>query len=428
MLSRLESKISRLFTVPLLRDKYSSAGFADVARGSINCRIVDAVVDSGASLNVMSSSFAHDLGLALTPVTTTITLPSGRTIEGIGTVRIPWQFDKEDTIHNIVCTVLSSCASELILGSGFLTSTKTLTVFKHRVRKVRRPSSSSSSWLTRATFSVNLIGVNQQRISGFFNGQTVTAVPDSGSDAMFVSASYTKRHGLSISTDKANSRRQVEFVDGSHAFTTGIVQGAQWQFRRGEEAVECNFFVLENLPVDIILSNSFLDEFDVFSRYEDRLVSKPDVSPEIFGISLIGKYSEELRCLESEHHQDLKSTNPFSPEMIVKESARRSEIRDKIKGLPDGEQDAAGRNEDERQRQWQERWDKYRQAGLVITPLKYAGSSLSIDIDDSPSLEQITMKNGRRWRSLVRVFTMGKKAQRNMITGRTSSSGSSESV
>lgn len=57
----------------------------------------------------------------------------------------------------------------------------------------------------------------------------------------------------------------------------------------------------------------------------------------------------------------MASPDPFSPEMVAKESARRSEIREKIKSLPRVEQDVAVRDEKERQQQWQELWEAHRQ-------------------------------------------------------------------
>ncbi|KAI8632378.1 hypothetical protein F5Y19DRAFT_362346 [Xylariaceae sp. FL1651] len=372
------------------KTNYSVGGFMTVAKGSINSKTLDATIDSGASLNTISSTLVEELELPLTSTDRKeITVGSGRTMPSFGSVEVTWLFDKEQESHTITCAVIRNQDCQLMLGGPFLKLTQALGRFKHRVRQIIRP-----GWLKLANcLSLNLLGDGQERLFGYFNDEPVLAVPDSASDAMFVSESYAKCRNLSVRRGPS-SRREVEFYDGSRSFTTGIVKDAQWQFRASGPPIKCDFYVLEYLPVDIILSNSFVHSFDVFSRYEDCLI---DVSlcheSEIFGISLIGKYDEELRNLENEYQQDLASEDPFSPEMVKKESARRSEIREKINNLPQEKQASATRDEHERQRQWQEHWERHRQTtnlGLA------SGSARTAQSQPTPALVPITVLDNQQ--------------------------------
>ncbi|KAI1633640.1 hypothetical protein F4809DRAFT_622281 [Biscogniauxia mediterranea] len=62
--------------------------------------------------------------------------------------------------------------------------------------------------------SPNLVGGQQELVSGYVNGQKCLAIPDTGSDIMVLSRRYARRQGLKIYNNR-NHRSKVQFVDGS---------------------------------------------------------------------------------------------------------------------------------------------------------------------------------------------------------------------
>ena len=155
-------------------------------------------------------------------------------------------------------------------------------------------------------------------MKGFLNGQSTKAVPDSGSECCLMSADYAQKHGIVV--DKSPSQRYIlQFIDSSEAVTSGLAANVRWSFSEQGPPLFCDFLILEGLPVDILLSNDFIDRFDVFSEYEhlistDMLGIEDDL-PSVFGVILLGKFSEELSNLEQEYYKDCKWTQLTTPEI-----------------------------------------------------------------------------------------------------------------
>lgn len=91
--------------------------------------------------------------------------------------------------------------------------------------------------------------------------------------------------------------------------TNGIAQ-AEWQFAYGESPIRCDFHVIKGLPVDAILNNTMLDEYDVFRQYEERIGSSESlqatVSLGIYGISLVEVCEQKIRSLSDSYLDDSK--------------------------------------------------------------------------------------------------------------------------
>ncbi|KAF5496077.1 hypothetical protein CGCF413_v009008 [Colletotrichum fructicola] len=297
-------------------------GLTFEVNGSLNGMAVMAVPDTGSCFNIISEDKATSLGLKPIPGTHgQMSLPNGKKAISPGQVRLAFNFDGEEESHDLLCSILPSATRDLVLGSVFLKATKTMTRYTHRLRRIL---------CSLAQPSLNLVGADQDLLGGYINGRECLAVPDTGSDVMAISLKYAHRMGLEIHR-KDRHRTQVEFLDGSRVRTKGIAQ-AKWQFAYGEPPVSCDFHVIKGLPVDAILNNTFLDEYDVFRRYEERIGASESLqstaSLGIYGISLVEVCEQKIRSLSDSYSDDINSDTPFTPEKVERERARRDEIPD----------------------------------------------------------------------------------------------------
>ncbi|KAL4866927.1 hypothetical protein BDV12DRAFT_198654 [Aspergillus spectabilis] len=126
---------------------------------------------------------------------------------------------------------------------------------------------------------------------------------------MAISRSYAKRLKLKIDTI-AGRELEVEYADGSTGWTSGIVRNASWRIDTKE--VQCDFHVLDDLCVDLVLSNDYLFNCGIFSEcqnyfFDSNLVYDYEID-KLCNIRLIGRHGEEFGNLEDEYLQDLAST------------------------------------------------------------------------------------------------------------------------
>ncbi|KAJ2902686.1 hypothetical protein MKZ38_000271 [Zalerion maritima] len=176
---------------------------------------------------------------------------------------------QKDSLFRIECNILANWVQNLFLGSWFLRHTKTLGRFTLRFKTL------PSNILRRGPLSLNFVGIGQECLSGWFNDDAVLAVPNYGSSAMFIS-----------------SKRTVEFADGSRGQTIGVMKNVEWRFRDDELLVKCDFFVSENLPLEVVLSNPSLTSWTFVSDYPDLLKMPEGKNKihnwELFGINFLG--------------------------------------------------------------------------------------------------------------------------------------------
>ncbi|KAL3459156.1 hypothetical protein BJX64DRAFT_265370 [Aspergillus heterothallicus] len=317
-------------------------------QGQVGNRTVEALPDTGADTCLISKSLASELGLSAFPGTRKkIRLANRKPVQSPGLVMVPWKFAGESETFILKCWILPHCVHDVILGSAFLNATQTLTVFKSRIK---------SEFIERKrSLRLQLVGGESQQLWGYFNGELITAFPDTGSDVMLVSRAYAKKLGIDIDEDPANCL-QIQFADGTTAWTSGIVRDVSW--RVGKTEVYCDFYVLNGLCVDIVLSNDYLFEFNIFSEcsgfFLDDSYEEEEELWRLCNIRLISQYGQKLDKLEEESLQDMTTPNAFSPNKIQRELARRDQIRDEIASLPEDKQSAARLDESERQRRWEE--------------------------------------------------------------------------
>lgn len=228
--------------------------------GSVNGITVEALPDTGAEACFISPHLTSRLGLHPTPgPQKRIKLANKKTVQSSGMVVVPWRFRKEGTTHMICCWVLPGCGSDLVLGNHFLRATNALKKVCHRIK--------SKFLEVPKRLSLSYLGNKKQRLRGYLNGHLIAALPDTGSDAMLINGAYARKIGLDIDSDIRN-RGTIRLADGSTAIISGIVRDAEW--RVGSTAVQCNFYVLENLCVNVILSNKYLFEMNIFTEQEEH--------------------------------------------------------------------------------------------------------------------------------------------------------------
>lgn len=253
--------------------------------GNVMGKPIAALPDSGADACFISPETARLLGLHPQPETERrVRLANGREAVSPGSVIVPWNFRNEEATLNMTCWILPGCTHQIILGSEFLEETKCLTTLRHRIQ--RKYISVSKS------VSVNLLGEGKQRLWGYLNDNFVAALPDTGSDIMIMSRDYARRLGLEIESGPGDIV-EVEFADGATALTDGIVRDVVWA--SGGHSIQCDFLVLDNLSVDVILAKDYLFEMDVFSDCKEYLTEDNDIQHlDIYGIRLVRVFSDRF--------------------------------------------------------------------------------------------------------------------------------------
>lgn len=326
--------------------EFSSASREYFVKGILNGNPVEALPDSGADMCFISPKLASNLGLRLaTGSERKIQIANKKHVQSPGMVEAPWRFAREEKAHILKCWILPGCVHDLVLGNDFLKVTQTLTTFKNRIK-------SKLVELPRR-LRLRLLGEEKQRLWGFLDGHLTTAMPDTGSDVMLISRAYAQRIGLTIDRGFENWL-EVEFADGTTDWTSGVVRNVPWDV--GGKTVRCDFHVLDDLCVDVILSKDYLFDLNVFSEYSNCFynTSPEDNFSQLCNIRLIGRYGDALNILDEEYLEDVASPNAFGPDMVRRELARRDLIRDEISALPENEREAAVQAEARRQHQWED--------------------------------------------------------------------------
>ncbi|KAJ4017493.1 hypothetical protein NW752_001399 [Fusarium irregulare] len=317
---------------------------------------VNALPDTGAQSNFISSQFVEKVGFVPDSRNPRrIQLPGAKEVLSPGTVKVPFSFHGELETYLLDCWIIPGCTNDLILSGPFLRATETLTKFKNRIKESIRQ-------IKHTSLRLSLLGNERQRLLGSLNGRFALALPDTGSDVMLVSAEWAKANKLKIDRSP-ESRLELELADGSRVFTAGVARNATWTFGDSAQSVSCDLYVLNNLSVDVVLSNTFIFELEVFSKFNHfmtNLDSMPNIS-EFYNVRLIGKYSAELARLEKESISDMSSAHARKAERV-----RRDRIRDAINALDAAQQAEAWEAESQRRLIWDRHYEYIVQAPLQV--------------------------------------------------------------
>jgi hypothetical protein len=188
------------------------------------------------------------------------------------------------------------------------------------------------------------------RFSGMINDKPGHALANSGSSVLVLDEDYARSLQLQV-LDEDQYHTQLEFADGSRAYTSGITKGVRWRFGQNENEEEhlLDFHILKNAPARIILSNSFLYGTEAYSRHHCYLVDDDEESNDC---------NEEIYFFAIEYASDSQTQlvdMSSSTNMEFEEQFRRNRAEDDIAKLPRDRRPAARTVDIEEQRKWKER-------------------------------------------------------------------------
>lgn len=326
----------------------------------INCKglTIDAFLDTGSQLDIISLSLSERLKFRINKDNTRmISLPTGRTLQTLGTVEVDFTFQNEHVLHKQTFHVLKSPVHQLIMGKGLLHATKTLTEFAHRIK------SRVTNIMSRVP-KLHLLGSVTERVVGSINGVPVNAVDDTGSDHMVISWKEAERFGFPITADKSY-RTLLELVDGEIIFTDGAVLDVDWRFGLDSTgpAHKVTLQVIRDLPCSLILSNDVLFQANA---YENPTLFLPEeeqvpISNRHASLCVMADRTERKRRLEfilkwfrshpaAKYAQDLGSTHNAEWSLLDDEVAIQLYEEEYMSCLPQDQRDAAWLDVNEQRR------------------------------------------------------------------------------
>jgi hypothetical protein len=253
---------------------------------------VFACADTGADVNVISHDLATTLGYtsyAQSSERKEFALANGKIVESLGQIESTCSFGVEmQASFTVTCMfhVLLKVATPIIMGMAFLEETQTMT--EHRERLVRVPRPASQALFVRS------IDKPRRMLACKLDGCEILSLPDSGSDIDLMSYTYAIHRGFQIFP----GNMMIELADGSFAITSGIVR-ASLSIDPPPHSVPqlypttipvVDFFLLDGLIQDVIVSEDSIGELRVFERNGHALVSARDQLnfQHINGIRLLG--------------------------------------------------------------------------------------------------------------------------------------------
>ncbi|KAL3443790.1 E1-E2 ATPase-domain-containing protein [Aspergillus insuetus] len=250
---------------------------------------VDAIPDTGADENAISSACAHHLGIKverdLSPKSNspTFRLANGRVIESCGVASVAsltfakgdnsWKRSKDPVLFR----VFDALAVPMIIGRGFLEETETLTRHTDRLERVVVATSPASSSVPRVLH----MNFAKERMLCCVNGVPVYANADTGAEMNLASPEWAARHAGTTIQKPGRGYEEVMLADGSRARILGQFD-ARFQLyddesttaRKQSRAIISTrrFFILDGLTSDILLGPDLLFDIRAFKEQQKSFV------------------------------------------------------------------------------------------------------------------------------------------------------------
>ncbi|KAF4552496.1 Hypothetical protein D9617_10g074780 [Elsinoe fawcettii] len=191
--------------------------------GTIAGRRVNALADTGSSLNTIDADFASLLGLRIRPFNSAPRVRSctGKRLVCCGYVDAGWTFLRENNIKvKTRFHVIKRSPHRLIFGAPFLKQTQTLHEHRERifVRSTKRPRAGPICAFLQQSGDAALPRIRIPSATG-----DLFALADTGCETNIMSRSFAQRHNFQIDTS-AGQRRMLRLANGQLQKTLGTVR------------------------------------------------------------------------------------------------------------------------------------------------------------------------------------------------------------
>lgn len=267
---RQERKKERDANSRLSKRANTQAGML-VTQGFIGEQKINAMPDTGAGYNLISSSLAQVLGITLPQSEAlgvlNIRMANGKSLRTIGVIDAIWSFETDtEEEWTLNFHVIEDFFRDAVLGNDFLLATQTMSKNQHRLSRIPPPMHALS------VLYVNSLGHVTTRLRGSINNLPIDALPDSGSESNILSFEYIQRNAWDSDIDSQDIRLLV-FPDGTVGRTMGSLR-LHWRYGTSaeDEGIEVDFHILYGCVYDAILGEEMLDETQAFTEHQDSFV------------------------------------------------------------------------------------------------------------------------------------------------------------
>lgn len=331
-----------------------------VTAGLIQHHRVHAMPDTGAGLNLISSSLAAELGYSRPPdhamKGAELRMANGKHLKTIGIVEALWSFFPEaKEAWKLTFHIVEDFFYDTVLGNDFLMSTQTMSKHQHRLSRVPVPMKALS------VVFVNTLGHVNQRVRGLINDVNVDALPDSGSESNLLSFDYCRAKGWDESLETGDTRLLL-FPDGSIQQTLGKLR-LKWNYGSSQNGggIMLDFHVLFGCVYDAILGQDMLEETLAFEVHQDSFMevehhqSAQMEQPELNLVIWLPFKRAKRKASQAGLVEDNNVLSGSAATSVHSELERRAAAESAIRRLPQGsEREDAMTEEIEKRRRYDE--------------------------------------------------------------------------
>ncbi|KAK4159941.1 hypothetical protein QBC43DRAFT_326366 [Cladorrhinum sp. PSN259] len=196
-------------------------------------------------------------------------LPDGNKKTFQGTITLPFCFEGESEPWLCKFRILRDSIYPLLFGRSFLNETDSMSKRRNRIKEVFI---SATSAIRRVLYvnQLSSIALSEERILGLINGEPIFGFADTCSDIPIIKRSAARQLGFTI-LEGPEHTTEVQFIDGSTAWTTGTIKNSKWCFGVTSAPEDTwlieNLHVMDDIPCAMILDTWLLWDSDAFDRY-----------------------------------------------------------------------------------------------------------------------------------------------------------------
>lgn len=230
----------------------------------IGNRTYDSLPDTNAPCNVMDENMASVLGVTVDRdprKQRTFKNALGQHSRSLGVTSIRLSFAHDGIHQKWPCqfAVVAKCAASLVIGDPFLRLTRTMDMFRHRLKRVK---------ISEKTWKLMHMDTPRRKISCHVDGEHVLGNADSGADADFASLKYAQLRGWDIQP-LPDDKGFVTLADQQVVKVQGFVDA---NLLIQDEERQRRFCIIDGLICNVLLGDETIDVMEVFSKHQDSLV------------------------------------------------------------------------------------------------------------------------------------------------------------